>query len=130
METFEIMTRSSELSSRGLCCSQILMQIVGLDARGTDNPDLLKAMGAFCYGLHNQFICGALSGGASALSLHANGKEQTVQLCNSLIHWFQSSYGSTQCSGILGEGNPPTMLCGEIIAETAERCLELVAEFI
>ena len=124
----DIEERILNLSNKGLCCSQILLQIIGLDMRGSEDTELIKAAGALCYGINNQFTCGALSGGACALSLHANDKRQTAEYCGALADWFARTYGSVNCSDILGVGNPPSIKCKEIIEDTIKKCLEIIEE--
>jgi len=114
------------LSRQGLCCAQIVMKIVGLDLRQEENPDLVRAMGALCYGLHDQRSCGALTGGACSLALHAEDRAQMKMYLNDLLGWFEGEYGSTECSVILGEGSAPTSLCREIVANTVGRCLTML----
>lgn len=121
-----ISERVLELSARGLCCSQVLMQIVGLDARDRENAELIEAMGALGYGIGRQLTCGALTGAACALALHAADREQTAKLCGRIVDWFGEEYGSTDCAGILGKGNPATMKCRGIIEDTAAKCMELL----
>ncbi len=121
----DIAERVLDLSSQGLCCSQILMQIIGLEVRGKENAELIKAMEGLGYGMYGQFSCGALSGAACALSLHSKSKAETVALCNRLTDWFKETYGGTECSDILGKGCPPTSKCTEIIMQTTEKCFEL-----
>lgn len=121
-----ISDRVLELSARGLCCSQILMQIVGLDARDSENAELITAMGALGYGVKRQLACGALTGAACALALHAADKQQADEICGRLVDWFSDTYGSADCAGILGKGSPATMECSEIMENTAAKCMEIL----
>ena len=123
-----IADRVLELSAKGLCCSQVLLQIVGLDMLDKENPDLITAMGALGYGIRQQLVCGALSGAACALALHAKDKEQMSDMCNQLVDWFREMYGSTECSDILGKGKPATMKCREIMENTAVKCTEMLED--
>lgn len=121
-----ISDRVLELSARGLCCSQILMQIVGLDARDKEDAELITAMGALGYGVKRQLACGALTGAACALALHAADKGQTAKMCGQLVDWFNETYASTECAAILGRGNPANMKCHEIMENTAAKCMEIL----
>jgi hypothetical protein len=122
----EVSEQVAALYRQGLCCAQIVMKIVGLDLRQEENPDLVRAMGALCYGLHDQRSCGALTGGACALALHTDDGGQMNIYASDLLEWFEGEYGSTECRVLLGEWNAPTSLCREIVANTVSRCLTLL----
>lgn len=124
----ELMDRIIELAGSGLCCSQILMQMVGLDARGEENPEMVKAMGALGYGLYSQLTCGALTGAACALALYRDSRDECKEELQELNQWFAERFGSCSCCDILGKGNPPTPHCQEIVLETVEKCFELLEE--
>ena len=110
----------------GLSCSQTLMSIVGLDARGEENEDLVTAMCGLSYGMFCQHTCGALTGAACALALHDVPKETLGAWCRELSDWFEGRFGLVRCAVILGEGVKDPALCMGIIRETAEQSLELL----
>ena len=125
---YMVQDRILELCARGLCCSQVLMQVVGLDPLERQNPELIMAMGALGYGIRRQLTCGALSGAACALALHAKDKEQLREVCTQLVDWFREAYGGTECGDILGKGCPPTLKCREIMENTAIKSLEILED--
>lgn len=91
-----------ELKLRGLCCSQIIMEL-GLRRLEKENPDLIVAMAALCNGFWQGEICGILSAGLCLLHLadpEAAGNHGTV-----LQEWFEDSFGSRNCDALL-ENNP------------------------
>jgi C_GCAxxG_C_C family probable redox protein len=112
----EEMIRMIQLAQQGFHCSQILL-IMGLDAQGKENPDLVRAMAGLAGGLgFSGEVCGALSGGACLLGLYA-GKgtadqeedERLNLMINELVEWFSvqygEPYGGIRCDNIL-EGDP------------------------
>ncbi len=131
-----VQERMTELAMQGFGCSQILMAIA-LEARGTSNPDLLRAVS----GLHGGVgfsgrLCGALTGGACVLALYAGkgtpAEHEDVRLAPmvaSLVDWFEEEYmrryGGTDCSTILG-GDPAnrTARCPRIVEEVLARIAE------
>ncbi len=104
--------RMIELAGQGFHCSQILL-ILGLDAQGKDNPDVVRTMEALAGGLgFSGDTCGALTGGACLLGLYAGrgsaGEEADPRLnmmISDLVEWFGqecvAAYGSTRCARIL-----------------------------
>ena len=121
--------RVRELSEQGLCCSQVVMTIAGLDPRGEENPELIKAMRAYGYGMYKQYACGALCGGAAALALHADGDEQTAKdWIKQLVTWFEEKFTGGDCEDVIGKGNMPQPVCREAMALTADWCLKFLEE--
>lgn len=112
----------------GLSCSQTLMSIVGLDARGEENEDLVAAMCGLSYGMFCQHTCGALTGAACALALYDAPKEVLGTWCKELSNWFEVRFGSARCGDLLGEGEKNPALCLGIIRETAEKSLAILEE--
>lgn len=128
--------RMLELGLQGFGCSQILMAIA-LEARGTSNPDLLRAVS----GLHGGVgftgrVCGALTGGACVLALYAGKGTPTdhedvrlAPMVASLVDWFDETYtaryGGTDCGTIVG-GDPAsrTARCARIVEEVLARIEE------
>lgn len=129
--------RLFELAAQGFCCSQILI-LLGLEAEGKENPDLVRSMQGLCGGLgRSGDICGALTGGICLLSLKAGqirGEETTnprlTGMIRDLIQWFDGQYGKRECSAILGkkledEGTYPVK-CGSIVTLTYAKVEEIL----
>ena len=54
---------------QGFCCSQLLMLLM-LQARGEENPALVRSLQGLCHGIgHSEGDCGLLPGGACVLAL-------------------------------------------------------------
>jgi hypothetical protein len=69
MDAYKI--RMLQLAKKGYYCSQILV-IMGLEARGESNPDLVRTVGGLARGCgEGSCTCGALTGGCCLLSLFA-----------------------------------------------------------
>jgi len=92
--------RMVELAQQGFHCSEVLM-FMGLEAQGKENPDLIKAMSALAGGVgFTGETCGALTGGACVLGLHAGrgraADEENPKLKTmiaELVDWFSGKYG-------------------------------------
>ncbi len=125
---FDVQSEILKHAANGLCCSQITVKMVGLDPRGEENPDLIKAMQAYCYGLYGQLTCGVLLGCAAALSLYTETKEETSALVLKLNEWFEEENGSCSCEDILGKGCPPTPICRSIMEKSINKCFELLED--
>ncbi len=127
------------LGSQGYCCSQIVI-ILGLRLLGRDNPDLVRAMTGPCHGVGGcGEVCGALTGGACFIALHAGkGADREVRddryplMVEELTGWFRdeacAACGGVRCSDILGEGvcaiDPAR--CGALVAEVFQKCVEIL----
>ena len=129
--------RLIKLKSKGFCCSQIIL-ILALEAQGKTNADLVRAVGGLCFGINRSGeVCGALSGGACLISLYA-GKgsdeekpdERNPEMASELVDWFkkmaESEYGGTRCGDILDKF-PNHGICGQIVAETYGKCMDILA---
>ncbi|GBF35221.1 hypothetical protein DCCM_4344 [Desulfocucumis palustris] len=134
--------RMFQLAQQGFYCSQILL-ILGLEARGKDNPDLIRAMTGLAGGLgFSGKTCGALSGGACLLGLYAGkGTPEEVEhdrfrlMVDELVKWFEdeigSQHGGINCEEILGEDfkhRAVNTKCGNIVASTYDKVKEILAE--
>ena len=108
------MIRMMQLAGQGFYCSQVLL-IMGLEAQGKSNPDLIRSMSGLAGGLgFTGDTCGALTGGACLLGLYA-GKgtpeeqedEKLNLMISELVDWFSEEYGKAfggiRCENILGE---------------------------
>jgi len=120
-----------KLATQGYCCSQIMIKIA-LDAKGEENPVLLNAMAGLCGGMHVGLCCGVLTGAACLLSMY-DKKAAAMEMIPRLVEWFQltynEEYGSINCREIL-DNNPRNRgeRCPRMMAETFEKCRELLAE--
>lgn len=126
---------------QGYCCSQILL-LLALQAQGSENPGLVRAVSGLCHGLgQSGGNCGLLTGGACVLA-YFSGKgsdfEQANPMFDPLINeyatWFvemtQKKYGGCNCPQILGEAlsesvRPDMSRCGDMLAQCWEKILEL-----
>jgi len=130
--------RMQELKQQGFYCSQILI-LLGLEAQGKDNPDLIRSMHALAGGLgFTGDLCGALTGGACLLGLYA-GKGLAAETENfelramieELAEWFKTEYGQTyggiRCDDLL-ENNPHNRAtrCPAIVAAVYQQVKELL----
>jgi len=120
--------RIAELKMQKMCCSQIVLSVVGLEPQEKENPDMVKAMRGLCYGLQTQQACGALSGAVCALSMYDFDADALREVCIELTEWFESEIGGPSCEKILGLGGRPTAICGKAIAETIYKSLEILKE--
>ncbi len=132
--------RMLELAGQGFHCSQILI-IMGLEAQGKHNPDLVRAVEGLAGGVgFSGDICGALTGGACLLALYAGRGEPEEEpdqrlnpMINSLIEWFSEEYsmcfGGIHCTEIIGD-NPANQLsrCPKIVSGTYDKVKSLLLE--
>jgi C_GCAxxG_C_C family probable redox protein len=130
--------RMQELQQQGFYCSQILLML-GLEAQGKHNPDLIRAMHALCGGLgFTGDICGALTGGTCLLGLYAGKGLPTEEedfllrvMIDELVEWFKTEYGQMyggiNCTHIL-EDNPRNRAtrCPAIVANVYQQVKELL----
>ncbi|HHV42657.1 MAG TPA: C_GCAxxG_C_C family protein [Clostridiaceae bacterium] len=132
--------RMFELHQQGFNCSQILLQL-GLEARGAQNPDLIRAINGLGGGLgFSGKTCGALTGGVCLLSLYTGrGKpeekvhDQFHSMISKLVNWFEdtvgTAHGSINCRDIIGEDlktktiNPK---CSSIVTSTHEKVKDIL----
>ena len=129
---------------QGMCCSQLLM-VLATQARGEENPGLVRAMGGLCHGIgQSGGPCGLLAGGAAALAWLSgtDGGEPHLMLeplVNDYASWFYGrcqNYGGHGCeqvvAGLAAEagatptaGKPDMSLCADLLAECWDKILEL-----
>jgi C_GCAxxG_C_C family probable redox protein len=125
--------RLKNLTAKGLCCSQAVLQM-GLEDCGLDeNPELIQAVAGLCGGLHSGLVCGILSGAACLLSLCIPEKENAEKLIKDLVQWFKDTYeeenGGINCENIVaGDEMNKLLKCPKILAATYEKALELLEE--
>ena len=68
MKRIDYDNKVGELRKSGMCCAQIVLN-AGLEIRGEENPQMVRAARTLCSGMQNQKTCGALAGGALLLGL-------------------------------------------------------------
>jgi len=106
----------------GYCCSESVMNMA-LEDMGWDQEErrpLVKSMGAFCGGLHEELTCGSLCAAKAVLFLaekdYASAKEGSGA---ELMLWFKERFGSWTCADILdGDLSRKQTLCPSIIEDT------------
>ena len=132
---------------QGYCCSQLLMLLM-LQARGEENPALVRSLQGLCHGIgHSEGDCGLLPGGACVLALLCGkGADEEVphQMLNPLLNeyatWFYertAQYGGYTCPQVaagLGarkgeDGVPDPVACGELLADCWVKIGELVESY-
>lgn len=132
------MFRMVQLAGQGFYCSQILL-LMGLEAQGKSNPDLIRSMAGLAGGLgFSGDTCGVLTGGACLLGLYAGRgirEEQEDEKLNlmvsELVDWFSEQYGKlyggTRCEVILAEDpqNRSTR-CPSMVLGTFEKVKSLL----
>jgi hypothetical protein len=117
----------NDLTIKGYCCSQLVAIIAGLEPLDEENEGLLRSLRGLCIGMYNKKACGALTGGACALSLHLQGNSLT-EACRDLLQWFEQRFGGLDCKDMIGDAVGPAMVCADIVKETCEKCLEMLTE--
>lgn len=127
-----------QMASQGFCCTQILLTL-GLEAKGKENTDLIRAMQGLCGGMgRSGSTCGVLTGGACLIGLNA-GKGTAIEQSHPKIHrmvqelleWFEETYGTLECEEIihykLEDGTAYPVKCGNIISATYDKVQEILA---
>ena len=133
----QTLMRMMQLDYNGYYCSQILMTMV-LDAQGKSNPDLISALGGLAHGSgFNGGFCGCLTGAACLMAMYA-GKGNDAEyeddrlkyMTKDLEGWFEKTfgkrYGDITCEAIVGDRTEIRQRCGEIVAETYQKTLEIL----
>lgn len=132
--------RMLELVQQGFHCSEILL-FMGLDGRGKENPDLIRAVSGLAGGIgFSGEVCGALTGGACLLALYAgrgtSGEAEDPRMrmmIQDLIDWFSQkygeSYGGIRCSEITGDDpSNVTSRCPRIVRSVYRKAKSLLDE--
>lgn len=128
-----------ELSQAGFYCSQIML-IIGLEAQGKENHDLIRAMSGLNGGLgFCGKTCGVLSGGACLIGLYA-GKgvaeemedSRLNEMIKEFVEWFEQTVGS-QYSGIdcniILDNDPMNRMtrCPQLVLDALTKIEEILA---
>lgn len=131
--------RMMQLGHKGYSCGQILL-LLALEARGEDNPALVRSMAGLAYGCGvGRGSCGALTGGCCLLALYAGKGDDTETasealplMLTELSDWFSeqigAAHGGITCDSIVGEDGPDAsrQRCGGIVADTYEETMEIL----
>jgi len=129
----EIIDRVWENRNNGGCCCSENMMTLALEDMGWTKEagtPLIKAMGAYCGGLHEGLACGTLCGGKAVLFLAEDDYTKArEELGPELMRWFKEKYGSWNCADILeGDMDRKQTLCPIIVAETYTKLYEMLKE--
>ncbi len=130
--------RIMQLSAKGFCCSQIMMQLT-LEDMGEGNVPLIRAMAGLCEGSASGDLCGVASGAACIMALYAakGSDEETSLDCYPLLlsefmDWFKenaSSWGGVHCDDIIAfHGEKKPEVCGDIMVRAREMILQILSE--
>jgi C_GCAxxG_C_C family probable redox protein len=135
------MLRMITLAGQGFYCSQILL-LMGLEAQGKTNPDLIRSMTGLAGGLgFTGDTCGALTGGACLLGLYAGRglpeepeDEKLNVMISQLVEWFSEEFGKLhggiRCETILGDDpTSRTAKCPSLVLGTYEKAKALLLEY-
>jgi hypothetical protein len=127
------------LKNQGYCCTQIVLHLA-LDAQGTRNPGLIRAMSGLCRGsLSTQGSCGALTGAVCLIGYYA-GKGQADQEANErlpvmlseITHWFEeyasARFGGSTCADIVDDFKPDMTICGGLISECFGQAMTILVD--
>ena len=117
----------NDLTLKGYCCSQLVAIIAGLEPLDEENDGLVRSLRGLCIGMYAKKTCGAITGGACALSLHLQGNS-LAEACRELTEWFESRFGGVDCKDMIGAASAPTVVCANIVLETCEKCIEMLME--
>ena len=104
------------------CCSESIMNMC-LEDMGWEQEErrsLVKAMGAFCGGLHEGLACGTLCAAKAALFLAEKDYDKARdELGPELMRWFKERFGHWECADLLeGDMERKRTLCPIIIEDT------------
>ena len=114
------------------CCSQTVMNMALEDMGRSEEirRDMIKAMGAFCGGLHKRLTCGALCGAKAALFLaEEDPAKAREELGPELMEWFMERFGAWSCDELLG-GDPERRfeLCPGIMEDTYIKLYDMLED--
>ncbi|HSW57081.1 MAG TPA: C-GCAxxG-C-C family protein [Dehalococcoidales bacterium] len=135
----EIRSRMMQLAQMGYDCSQIIV-IMGLDIKGKNVPDLVRAVGGLAGGCgEGSCTCGSLTGGCCLISLFTGKGEDREDrnlnqkaMLTELVRWFWYSYGfgyqGIDCMAIR-EANTPVSVdqrCWAIMESVYLKAMEIL----
>lgn len=97
--------RLHQLLMEGNCCSSAIVKL-GLEMKGEENEQLVRAVSALCFGVQSQLICGALTGTACMMNI-LDPKNANAEMIPELVEWFTATYGEEyggiNCADIIGD---------------------------
>ena len=117
---------------KGHCCSEIIMEMA-LTEMGRGEEERRAAvwsMGAFCSGLHEGLVCGALCAAKAVLSIAEGDFDRAhEQYGPELMTWFKDTFGTWSCAELLGgdESRRQTM-CPIIVEETYRKLHDMLED--
>lgn len=119
-----------QLKSEGLCCASIIVKL-GLELRGEENEQFVRASSALCNGMQSGMTCGALSGAVCMLGLF---DAKNIEMISELARWFENEcsqkYPSTDCKDIVcGDTYKKAAICPSLVLSTYQYAKELLIEF-
>jgi len=114
--------RIIENKLKGYCCSESIMKMALEDMGWEEEAQqaLIKAMGAFCSGLHEELTCGTLCAAKAVLFLAEEDKDTAKKVSGpELMQWFKEKFGSWTCADILdGDMSRKQTLCPKLLEDT------------
>jgi len=126
----DIKERVFEGRLRGYCCSENIMNMALEDMGWPEEKrrDLVKAMGAYCGGLHEWLACGTLCAAKAVLFLAEQDSGQArEELGPELMSWFKERFGSWNCWGLLeGDATHKPSVCPIIVEDTYIKLYEML----
>jgi C_GCAxxG_C_C family probable redox protein len=137
----DTLIRILQLGKQGFYCSQIMI-ILALEAKGEDNPALVRSLSGLAYGCGGgRSTCGVLTGAACLVAYYAGrGSDQEEEspkmplMLQELSDWFEEhvgqKHGGVTCEAIVGQEGPQAarQRCGNILVETYNQTLRILAE--
>ena len=116
----------------GYCCSESIMNMAleDMGREQEDRADLIKAMGAYCGGLHEGLACGTLCAAKAALFIAGsdNPKVQS-ELGSELMRWFMERFGAWNCTELLeGDESRKLTLCPIIVEDTYTKLKDMLED--
>ena len=114
------------------CCSETIMNMA-LEDMGWSEEDRrvpMKAMGAYCGGLHVGLACGALCGAKSALFIAEEDIDKAHdELGPELMEWFKERFGAWNCGELLeGEPGSNPEFCLVIMSDTYIKLYDMLED--
>jgi hypothetical protein len=106
------------------------MALEDMDWPEESKGDLIKAMGAYCGGLHEGLACGALCAANSALWLAEEDYDKAHdELGPEMMSWFKDRFGSWNCADILdGDVSRKQTFCPTLVADTYLKLLDMLED--
>ena len=91
---------------------------------------MVKAMGAFCGGLHEGLACGSLCAAKVAIWIaEEDSRKAREELGPELMEWFKERFGSWNCAEILeGDQSRKKTLCPIIVEDTYTKLRDILED--